>query len=68
MQNSYGVQNNEKYDTACTIDKRFERTWQPLQGISIKNIYVPELSDPTTKIYINIMGLPNKKLPCMWCH
>jgi hypothetical protein len=29
---------------ACTIDERFERPWQPLKGISIKNIYVPELS------------------------
>jgi hypothetical protein len=27
-----------KYDTACTIDERFERPWQPLNGISIKNI------------------------------
>jgi hypothetical protein len=33
-----------KYDTACTLDERFERPWQP-----IKNIYVPELSYPTTK-------------------
>jgi hypothetical protein len=38
-----------KYDTACTIDERFERPWQPLKGISIKNIYVSELSYPTTK-------------------
>jgi hypothetical protein len=38
-----------KYDTACTIDERFERPWQPLKGISIKNIYVPELPYPTTK-------------------
>jgi hypothetical protein len=38
-------------DTACTIDERFERPWQPLKGISIKNIYFPELSYPnTTKI------------------
>jgi hypothetical protein len=41
-----------KYDTACTIDERFERPWQPLKGISIKNINVPELSYPTTKKYI----------------
>jgi hypothetical protein len=41
-----------KYDTASTIDERFERSWQSLKGISIKNIYVPELSYPTTtKIY-----------------
>jgi hypothetical protein len=40
-----------KYDTACTIDERFERPWQPLKGIYIKNIYIPELSYPnTTKI------------------
>jgi hypothetical protein len=36
-----------KYDIACTIDERLERFWQPLKGISIKNIYVPELSYPT---------------------
>jgi hypothetical protein len=41
-----------KYDTACTIDERFEQPRQPLQGIYIKNINVPELSYPTTtKIY-----------------
>jgi hypothetical protein len=34
---------------ACTIDERFERPWQPLKGISIKNIYIPELSYPSTK-------------------
>jgi hypothetical protein len=34
-----------KYDTACLIDKRFERPWQPLKGISIKNIYVRD-TDP----------------------
>jgi hypothetical protein len=38
-----------KYDTACTIDEWFERPWQPLKGISIKNIYVPELSYPNRK-------------------
>jgi hypothetical protein len=38
-----------KYDTACTIDERSERPWQPLKGISIKNTYAPELSYPTTK-------------------
>jgi hypothetical protein len=37
-----------KYDTAC-IDERFERPWQPVKRISIKNIYVPEFSYPTTK-------------------
>jgi hypothetical protein len=57
-----------KYDTACTIDERFERPWQPLKGISVKNIYVPELSNPTTKKYINLKGLPNKTFSCMRCH
>jgi hypothetical protein len=37
-----------KYDTACTIGERFEWAWQPLKGISIKNIYVCGLSYPTT--------------------
>jgi hypothetical protein len=55
-----------KYDTACTIDERFERPWQPLK--SIKKIYVPEFSYPTTKKYINLKGLPNKKFSCMLCH
>jgi hypothetical protein len=55
-----------KYDTACTIDERLERPWQPLKGISVKNIYVPELSYPTTKKFIN--GLPIKKFSCMRCH
>jgi hypothetical protein len=50
------------YGTACTIDQRFERPWQPLKGISIKNIYVPELSYPTTKKYIDLKGLSNKKI------
>jgi hypothetical protein len=53
-----------KYDTACTIDKRFERPWQLLKGIPIKNVYVPEFSYPTTKKYINLKGLPNKKRAC----
>jgi hypothetical protein len=48
-------------DNACTVAERFERPWQPLKGISIKNIYVPELSYPATKKYINLKGLPNKK-------
>jgi hypothetical protein len=25
-----------KYDTACTIDERFERPWQPLKGMSMR--------------------------------
>jgi hypothetical protein len=43
-----------KYSTACTIDELFERPWQPLKGISIKNIHVRKLSYPisiTTKLY-----------------
>jgi hypothetical protein len=44
IKNAYGVN-----DTACTIDERFERPWQPLNGISIKNIDVLELSYPTPK-------------------
>jgi hypothetical protein len=54
-------------DTACTIDERFEPPWQSIKGISIKNIYVPEMSYPTTKNkFINLKGLPN--ISCMWCH
>jgi hypothetical protein len=34
--------------TACTIVERFERPWQSLKGISIKNTYFHEL------IYIDI--------------
>jgi hypothetical protein len=45
-----------KYDTACTIDERFERPWQPLKGIFIKNIFVPELSYPTTKKMYKFKG------------
>jgi hypothetical protein len=51
-----------KYDTACTIDEWFERPWQPLKGISIINVYVRELSYATTTKYINLKGLPNKKI------
>jgi hypothetical protein len=43
-------------DTACTIDERFGRPWQTLKGISIKNIYVPELSYPTTKKIYRFKG------------
>jgi hypothetical protein len=45
-----------KYDTAYTIDERFERPWQPSKGISIKNIYVLELSYPTTKKLYKFKG------------
>jgi hypothetical protein len=57
-----------KYDTACTIDERFEWPWQPLKGISIKNICVFELSYPTTKKYINLKGLTNKRFLSMTPH
>jgi hypothetical protein len=63
IKNACGV-----FDNACTIDERFERPWQPLKGISIKNIYVPGFSYPTFKKYINLKGLPNKKMLCMRCH
>jgi hypothetical protein len=69
MQNSVGTHTHKKNacgvidtactcacginETACTIDEQFERPWQPLKEISIKNKYVPELSYPTTKKYIN---------------
>jgi hypothetical protein len=34
----------------------------PLKGISIKNLYVPELSYPNTlQKYRNLTGLPNNK-------
>jgi hypothetical protein len=45
----------EKIVILCIFDERFERPWQHLKGISIKNIYVPELSYPTTKKYIYIV-------------
>jgi hypothetical protein len=51
----------KKIKNACTIDERFGRPWQALKGISIKIIYVRKLSYPTTKKYINLKGLPNKK-------
>jgi hypothetical protein len=78
MQNGDALQKNKKrqavslapqakYDTACTIDKRFQRHWQPLKGISIKNIQYMFPNCPTLPIqkYINLNGLPNKKFrPC----
>jgi hypothetical protein len=49
MQNGDAIKKiTKKYDTACTINERFERPWQPFNGISIKNMYVPEFSYPTT--------------------
>jgi hypothetical protein len=49
-------------DTACTIVERFERPWQTLKGISIKKIYVPELSYPTTKKIYNFKGATQQKI------
>jgi hypothetical protein len=64
MQNSVGMQKKcSVNDTACTIDERFERPWQPLKGIAIKNIYVPELSYPTTKKYIHLKLSFNTYIP-----
>jgi hypothetical protein len=63
MQNSVCIQKNKnasgvnaKYDTACRIDKQFEWPWQPLKGISIKSIYSPEWSNPTTKKIFKFKG------------
>jgi hypothetical protein len=62
MQNSDGMQKKLMHDacgvidTACTIDERFERHWQPFKGISNKNIYVPELSYTTTKKIYKFKG------------
>jgi hypothetical protein len=50
------LKTHAKYDTACTINEQFERPWQPLKGISIKNIYVPKLSYPTTKKIYKFKG------------
>jgi hypothetical protein len=48
MRNGFAMQKMENacdvLDTACTVYERFVRHWQPLKGISIKNIYVRELS------------------------
>jgi hypothetical protein len=56
MVNVVSLTPHAKYDTACTINKRFERPWQPLKGISIKNVYVRELPSPTTKKNILILS------------
>jgi hypothetical protein len=64
------------FDTACTVhavsltphakyDRMNDRRTIPttlaaLKGISIKNIYVPEMYYPTPKKYVNLKGLPNK--------
>jgi hypothetical protein len=54
-----------KYDTACTIDERFMHPWQPLKGISIKNMYVRELSYPTTTKIYKFQGATIQKISCM---
>jgi hypothetical protein len=38
MVHAVSLTSHAKYDTACMINERFERPWQPLKGISIKNI------------------------------
>jgi hypothetical protein len=83
MQNSDGMHKNlkmhavsmtphAKYETACTIDERFERPSQPLKGISIKNILriFPNCPTPPLKntVYKFLKGLPNNKFSCMRCH
>jgi hypothetical protein len=45
-----------KYDTASTINERLEQPLQPSNGISIKNICVPELSYPTTTKTYKLKG------------
>jgi hypothetical protein len=66
MQNNDGMQKNKNAcgvnGTACTIDERFERHWQPLKGISIKNIYVPELSYSTTKKIYKFKGATKQQI------
>jgi hypothetical protein len=42
-------QNIDMMHDACGVIESLTWPWQPLKGISIKNIYVPELSYPTTK-------------------
>jgi hypothetical protein len=46
MMHAMSLTPQAKYDTAFTIDERFELPWQHLKGITIKNIYVPELFLP----------------------
>jgi hypothetical protein len=60
--------NDTACDTACTIDERFERPWQPLQGRSIKTYIILNWPTPPLKKYINLKGLPNKTCSCMRCH
>jgi hypothetical protein len=57
-----------KYDTACTINERFERPWKPLKGISIENIYVIELSYLAPKKRYKFKGATLQKFSCMLCH
>jgi hypothetical protein len=37
-------------DTTCAIYERFERPWQPLKGISIKNLYSMFPNFPTSPL------------------
>jgi hypothetical protein len=56
------------YAKNLKINERFVRPWQALKGISIKNIYIRQLSYPTLQKYIYLKGLSNKKFSCMLCH
>jgi hypothetical protein len=49
-----------KYDTAFTIDERFERHWQPLKGISIKSIFIRIVLPHQYKIYKLKWALKNR--------
>jgi hypothetical protein len=49
-----------KYDTACTIEERFVRPWQPSKGISIKNCMYANWPKRPLQKYVNLKGLPNE--------
>jgi hypothetical protein len=70
---------HEKYYTASKIrhrmhDRRTIRTALAASKGNIYNIYVlylymfPNCPTPPLKKYINLKGLPNKKVSCMRCH
>jgi hypothetical protein len=57
-------------DTACKIWHTM-RPWQPLKGMSIKNIFITEMTYPTTR-NVNFNGANNQNkflcLRCQWHH
>jgi hypothetical protein len=57
-----------QYETACTMDEIFVRPWQPLKGISIKTFMYVNCPNPPLQNDINLRGLTNKTISCMWCH